>query len=84
MAYAANGVEQDYNEIGCRTIEMIDLRSFLKVLILYEIHSPYVKQLLNNRATLNRIVPQEEKGLVIRSQSVISIVNMMKGGSHRY
>ena len=34
-------------------------------MILYGMHSPYVKQILNNWATQNRIIPKSWKGLVM-------------------
>ena len=49
----ANGVEQGYAEIGWHPTEMIDRRHFKEGIISYGMHSPYVKQILNNWATQN-------------------------------
>ena len=43
---------------------MIDLRWFKEAMISYRTHSPYVKQILNNWATQNRIIPQDWKRLI--------------------
>lgn len=42
---------------------MIDLRHFKEAIISYELHSPYVKHILSNWATQNRISPKDYKGL---------------------
>ena len=60
----ANSVEQSYDEVGSHPIKMINIRHFKEAIISYEMHSPYVKQILNNWATQNRIIPQDWKGLV--------------------
>ena len=59
-----NGMEQGYDKTGWHPTEMIDLRCFSEAVTSYRIHSLYVKQILNNWATQNRIIPQDWKGLV--------------------
>jgi hypothetical protein len=61
----ANGVQPGYDETGWHPTEMIALRHFKEAMISYMMHSPYVKQILNNWATQSRIIPQDWKGLVI-------------------
>lgn len=68
----ANSVEQGYDEIRGCPIELIDTRHFKEAMISYEMHFPYVKQILNNLATQNRINPQDWKGLVTAIQPVHS------------
>lgn len=41
-----------------------DLRHFKEDIISYRMHSPYVKEILSNGATQNRIIPQDWKDLV--------------------
>jgi hypothetical protein len=53
-----------YNKIGRHPIEMIDLKHHKEPMISYGMHSPYVKQILKNWATPNRIIPQGWKELV--------------------
>ena len=40
------------------------LRCFKQAVVSYRKHKTYVKQILNNWATQNRIIPQDWKGLV--------------------
>lgn len=42
----ANGVGQDYDKIGWHPKKIISV--FEEAMILYRIHSPYVKRILNN------------------------------------
>jgi hypothetical protein len=44
-------------------MEMIDLKHFKDAMLSYEMHLPYLKQILN-WITQNRIIPQDWKGLV--------------------
>lgn len=53
----SNGADHDYSEITWCAIEMIDQRCFKEAMVSYEINSSYVKQILNNWATQNRIIP---------------------------
>ena len=39
-------------------------KAFKEAMISYGMHSPSVRQILNNWATQNRIIPQDWKGLV--------------------
>lgn len=43
---------------------MTDPRHFGEAMILYRMRLPYVKEILNNRAPQNGIIPQDWKGLV--------------------
>lgn len=52
-----------YDEIEWHPEEMIDQRYLKEAMISYETHSPYVKQILSNGATQNRISPKDYKGL---------------------
>jgi hypothetical protein len=54
-------VEHGYDEIGCLPIDRTDLRHFKEAMISYGMHSPYVRQILNNWATQNRIIPRGAK-----------------------
>lgn len=49
---------QDYVEVKWNHIEILHLRSFKKVLVLYGMHSLYKKQVLNSWVTQNRIIPK--------------------------
>ena len=46
-----------WNKIGWHSIEMIDLRYFKEAMISYGMYIPYVKQILNNWTTQNKIIP---------------------------
>lgn len=83
---SANGVEQAYYKIGWCPREMIDLRLFKEPLILCKMHLIYLKQILNNWATQNKIIPQYFKGLVnhTRSCSPIAMDNMIEKRGHKY
>lgn len=43
---------------------MTDPRHFGEAMILYRMHLPYVKEILNNWAPQKGIIPQDWKGLV--------------------
>jgi hypothetical protein len=58
------GMEQGNDKIGWASVEMIDPGYFKEAMLLYAIYSPYVKQILNNWATQNKIIPQDCKRLV--------------------
>lgn len=60
----ANGEDQDYEETGWHLIEMLDLSHYKEVGVSYGMYSPYVKQIVRNWDTQNRIIPQDWKGLV--------------------
>lgn len=47
--------------ISWNPTEMTDLKPFKKLLVAYEIHSPCVRQILNNWATENRIILKDWK-----------------------
>jgi hypothetical protein len=75
-------VEQGYDEIGWHLIEMIDLWCFKEAIFSYEMHLPYVKQILNNWATQNRIITQDLKGLVtavLEAGLLLQRFNMVEG-----
>lgn len=57
-------MEQGNDKIGWASVEMIDPGYFKEAMLLYAIYSPYVKQILNNWATQNRIIPQDWERLV--------------------
>ena len=82
------GVEQGYDKIGWHPTEMIDLRCFSEAVTSYRIHSLYVKQILNNWATENRIIPQDQKALnsnsCTRVQCAVAMVNMVEGRSCKH
>jgi hypothetical protein len=52
----------------------------------YGNHLPYVKQIPNDCATQNRIIPQDWKGLVtaIPDWPTIAMINVVEGRSHKY
>ena len=58
-------MKQGYDETGWHPIERKYLRYFKEAMISYGVHSPYVKQILNNWATQNRIILQDWKEVVI-------------------
>ena len=43
---------------------MLDLKHFKEAVILYGLHSPFVKEMLNDLATQHSFIPQDGKGLV--------------------
>ena len=43
---------------------MLDLKHLKESLVLYSLHSPFVKEMLNTLTTKNRVIPQDWKGLV--------------------
>lgn len=47
--------------ISWNPTEMTDLNQFKKLLVAHEIHSPCVRQILNNWATENRIILKDWK-----------------------
>ena len=55
----AKRVEQGHGGIGWYPIERTDVRPFKESIISYGMHLPYVKQILNNWATQNGIIPQD-------------------------
>lgn len=54
-----------YAEVRWNPVERLDLRRFKESIILYGVHLPYLKQMLNSRATQNRTIPQDWKSLAI-------------------
>lgn len=61
----ANCVKQGYDKIGWYPIKMIGLRGFKEAVFSCGMHLPYVKQILKNWVTQNRIIPKDwKKGLV--------------------
>lgn len=44
--------------------EMLEPKHFKEAIILYDLHSPFVKEMLGNQAMHHRVIPQDLKGLV--------------------
>jgi hypothetical protein len=61
----ANGADHDYDETGWCPIEMIGLKNFKEPVASHTVHLPYVKQILSNWATQNKIILQDWKEVVI-------------------
>ena len=59
---------------------------FKEVMISCVMHLPYLKQILSNWATQNRIIPPNSKGLVryTKGWSPSAMVNMVEEISHKY
>lgn len=47
-----------YNEMTWHPIEMLDLAHLKEAIVLYGLHSPFVKEMLNDRAMQHRVIPQ--------------------------
>lgn len=59
----ANGAGQGCDAIMWRPTETIDLAHFKEAIIPYEVHSPYVKQILII-GLLKIVIPQDWKGFI--------------------
>ena len=59
----ANNGGHVYNELTWRPIEMLDLKYFKEPVVLYGLHSPFVKERLNNWAMHHRVVPARSEVL---------------------
>ena len=53
-----------YNELTLCPIEMLDLKHFKIAVVLYGLHSPFVKEMLSNWAMQHGVILQDLKGLV--------------------
>lgn len=53
-----------YNELTWCPIEMIDLKHFKVVVVLYSLHSPFINEILSNWAMQHRVITHELKGFV--------------------
>ena len=53
----SNGVEHNYDSVEWCPIEMIGLKNFKEPVASHTVHLPYVKQILSNWATQNKIIP---------------------------
>lgn len=63
---------------------MLDLKHFKEAILLYVLHSPFIKEMLNNWAIQHRAIPQDWKGLVLtRSWSTITMVDKVEAQSHK-
>jgi hypothetical protein len=60
----ANDGGHDSNELIWHLLEMLYLKHFKEAIVLYGLHSPFVKVLLSNWPTQNRVIPQEWKKFV--------------------
>jgi hypothetical protein len=60
----ANDGGQAYNELTWRPIQILDLKHFKEAMVLHDLHSSFVKEMLNNRAIRHSVIPQDCKGLV--------------------
>lgn len=49
--------EQGYDKIGWHPIEIINIRHFKEAMTSYKMYLPYMKQIPNNWAPQNRIIP---------------------------
>lgn len=52
---------QSYVEVNWAPLEMLDLKRFKEGVVLYDMHSPFEKQMLSSWATENRIIPHSRK-----------------------
>lgn len=52
------------NELTWYLTEMLALKHVKEAMVLYGLHSPFVKEMLNNWATQHGVIPQDWKGLV--------------------
>lgn len=60
----ANDGGPAYNELAWHSTEMLDLKHFKEAMVLYSLHSPLLKEMLNTWAMQNRVIPQDWKSLV--------------------
>ena len=81
---SADSVEQGYDEIRWYPIEFIDLRHFKEAMISYEMHLPYVKQILSNLATQYSPRPEGVGNRYNRGWSTVVMVNMVEGRGLEY
>lgn len=57
----ANDSGHDSNEVIWHLVEMVYLRNFKEAILLYSLQSPFVKKMLSNWPTQNRVIPQDCK-----------------------
>lgn len=57
----ANDGGHDSNEVIWHLVEMLYLRNFKEAVLLYSLHSPFVKEMLNNWSNQNIVIPQDCK-----------------------
>ena len=55
----ANNSGHAYNELIWHPIKMLDLKHLKEAIMLYGLHSPFVKEILNNWAMQHRVIPQD-------------------------
>lgn len=60
----ANGDDHAYNKLTWHPIEMLDQKHFKQSMALYGLHSPCIKEMVNNWVTQPRVIPQDWKGLI--------------------
>lgn len=53
-----------YNELTWSPIEMLELKHFKEAVLLYGLHSSFVKEMLSNWDMQHRVIPKDWKGLV--------------------
>nr|XP_021486637.1 E3 ubiquitin-protein ligase RNF135 isoform X1 [Meriones unguiculatus] len=61
---ADNQHSQGYVQISCRPTKMIDLRRFKEAVNAYGMHSPYVKDILDDWASQYKVTPQDWEDLI--------------------
>jgi hypothetical protein len=60
----ANNSGHAYNELIWHPIKMLDLKHLKEAIMLYGLHSPFVKEMLSNWAMQHGVILQDLKGLV--------------------
>lgn len=60
----ANDIGHEYDEITWSPREMSNLKHFKESVVSYSMHSPFVKQILSNWVTPDRIIPEDWKRLM--------------------
>jgi hypothetical protein len=71
-----NDAGSAYNELTWHPTEMLELKHFKEAMVLYSLHSPLLKEMLNTWAMQNRVIPPrlEEIGV---SYSISWTITMM-------
>ena len=60
----ANNSGHAYNELIWHPIKMLDLKHLKEAIMLYGLHSPFVKEMLSNWAMQHKIIPRVWEELV--------------------
>lgn len=68
----ANYGGQDYNELTWHMVKMVDLKHFKEAIILYNLHSPFLKEMLSNWFMQHRVITLDWKELYHKLDSCYS------------